>query len=97
MGDTDSTAVQLLGMFARRAAAIIGVYAVGYLGFSPAWLVGGVILSVMREKWSREKATKRQLNRTMALSSEQLALAKLQDLPSWVSVWDTGCMTCPPV
>ncbi|XP_043212345.1 extended synaptotagmin-2-like [Amphibalanus amphitrite] len=84
MSDTDSSALQLVGMFARRAAAIIGVYAVGYLGFSPAWLVGGVILSVMREKWRREKATSRELNRAMALSSEHLALAKLQDLPSWV-------------
>ena len=75
-----------LGMlFLRRTAAILGIYAVGYLELSPAWLVGGIILSVMREKWSRQKKTKRALARAIALNSEQVTLAKLQDLPSWVS------------
>ncbi|XP_043243544.1 extended synaptotagmin-2-like isoform X5 [Amphibalanus amphitrite] len=74
-----------LGMlFLRRTAAILGIYAVGYLELSPAWLVGGIILSVMREKWSRQKKTKRELARAIALNSEQVTLAKLQDLPSWV-------------
>ncbi|KAF0313354.1 Extended synaptotagmin-3 [Amphibalanus amphitrite] len=74
-----------LGMlFLRRTAAILGIYAVGYLELSPAWLVGGIILSVMREKWSRQKKTKRELARAIALNSEQVTLAKLQDLPSWM-------------
>ena len=80
-----------LGMlFLRRTAAILGIYAVGYLELSPAWLVGGIILSVMREKWSRQKKTKRALARAIALNSEQVTLAKLQDLPSWVSESDGG-------
>lgn len=71
-------------MFLRRTAAVIGIYAVGYLGLSPAWLLGGIILSVMREKWRRKNKNKLAMARAIALSSEQVTLAKLQDLPSWV-------------
>jgi len=81
---SDTGAASLGGMFLRRAAAVLGVWAVGYLDFSPAWLLGGIVLSVMREKWRREKRTKRELARAIALNSEQVVLAKLQDLPSWV-------------
>ena len=94
MGDADSGSdgsSSSLGMlFLRRTAAILGIYAVGYLELSPAWLVGGIILSVMREKWSRQKKTKRALARAIALNSEQVTLAKLQDLPSWVRMGRRG-------
>ena len=90
-GGSDGSSSSLGMLFLRRTAAILGIYAVGYLELSPAWLVGGIILSVMREKWSRQKKTKRALARAIALNSEQVTLAKLQDLPSWVRGGSGGC------
>ncbi|XP_037079252.1 extended synaptotagmin-1-like [Pollicipes pollicipes] len=85
MSEGGSGGASALGIiFLRRTAAILGIYAIGYLELSPAWLLGGIILSVMREKWRREKRNKRALARAIALNSEQVTLAKLQDLPSWV-------------
>lgn len=67
--------------------AIVGtVYLVGYMQWSVAWLLGPVILSVMRDQWRKENEYRRNMAKTAALSSEKdIVLARLDDLPSWVS------------
>lgn len=67
--------------------SIVGVvYLVGYMQWSVAWLIGPVILSVLRDQWRKESEYRRNLAKTAALSSEKdVVLARLDDLPAWVS------------
>lgn len=61
------------------------VYLVGYMQWSVAWLIGPVILSVLRDQWRKENEYRRNLAKAAALSSEKdVVLARLDDLPSWV-------------
>lgn len=66
--------------------SVVGaVYLVGYLQWSVAWLIGPVILSVLRDQWRKESEYRRNLAKAAAQSSEKdVVLAKLDDLPAWV-------------
>jgi len=71
--------------FVKKAAVVGTVYFVGYMGWSVAWLIGPVILSVIREQWRKESDQKRNDAKIIAQSDEKrVILAKLNDLPSWV-------------
>lgn len=61
------------------------VYLVGYMGWSVAWLIGPVILSVIRDQWRRQSDQRRNDAKTIAQADERrVILARLNDLPSWV-------------
>lgn len=68
-------------------AAVVGiVFAAGYFNFSVAWFIGPIILSVIRDQWRVKNERKRTMAKIAALSSEKdLVLARVNDLPSWVS------------
>lgn len=71
--------------FFKKVAIVGTVYLVGYMQWSVAWLIGPVILSVMRDQWRKENEYRRNMAKTAALSSEKdIVLARLDDLPSWV-------------
>lgn len=62
------------------------VFAAGYFNFSVAWFIGPIILSVIRDQWRVKNENKRTMAKIAALSSEKdLVLARIDDLPSWVS------------
>jgi hypothetical protein len=59
-------------------------YALGYLGFSLLWLLIGVFVWTLRNKYSKELSDKVNLQRFIA-SNEKLAITcAMKDLPSWV-------------
>lgn len=66
---------------------VVGVvFAAGYFNFSIAWFIGPIVLSVIRDQWRQKSEKKRTMAKIAALSSEKdLVLAKIDDLPSWVS------------
>uniref|UniRef100_A0A336N0L5 CSON008990 protein n=1 Tax=Culicoides sonorensis TaxID=179676 RepID=A0A336N0L5_CULSO len=71
--------------FAKKAATVGIVYLVGYMGWSVAWLIGPVILSVIRDQWRRQSDQKRNDAKAIATTDERrVILARLNDLPSWV-------------
>lgn len=73
--------------FMKKATVVGAVYVVGYMGWSVAWLIGPVILSVIRDQWRRDSDRKRNDAKIIAQSDEKrVILARLNDLPSWVSV-----------
>ena len=43
--------------FAKKIATVGIVYMLGYFELSIAWLIGPVILSVIRDEWKKEKWT----------------------------------------
>lgn len=68
-----------------QVSVVGAVYLVGYMQWSVAWLIGPVILSVLRDQWRKENEYRRNLAKAAASSSEKdVVLAKLDDLPAWV-------------
>lgn len=72
---------------ASKKVFIVGsIYLVGYMGWSIAWLIAPVILSVARDRWQKSTKHKRSIAKASALASEkEVILARIDELPAWVS------------
>nr|XP_032522016.1 extended synaptotagmin-2-B isoform X3 [Danaus plexippus plexippus] len=83
--DENLSVLSIIYRFFKKVSIVGAVYLVGYMQWSVAWLLGPVVLSVMRDQWRRDSEYRRNLAKTAALSSEKdIVLAKLDDLPAWV-------------
>lgn len=75
----------LLYSFAKKVVTVGIIYFVGYMGWSVAWLITPVILSVAREQWRSKNETRRNVAKASAMASDkEVILARLGDLPAWV-------------
>lgn len=75
----------VLYSFAKKVVTVGIIYFVGYMGWSVAWLITPVILSVAREQWRNKSETRRNVAKASALASDkEVILARLGDLPTWV-------------
>uniref|UniRef100_A0A8D8C695 Extended synaptotagmin-2 n=1 Tax=Culex pipiens TaxID=7175 RepID=A0A8D8C695_CULPI len=80
----DSTA-SLVYSFAKKVVTVGIIYFVGYMGWSVAWLITPVILSVARDQWRTKNETRRNVAKASALANDKdVILARLGDLPAWV-------------
>lgn len=74
--------------FVKKAALVGCVYFVGYMGWSVAWLIGPVILSVVKDQWRKDSERRRNDAKVIAQSDEKrVILARLNELPSWVRIF----------
>ncbi|CAH1401611.1 unnamed protein product [Nezara viridula] len=77
--------LHLVYTFGKHLSKVAIVYLFGYFNISPAWLLGPLVLSVLREEWKKEKQLKRNIAKAAALSNEKdVILARVDDLPAWV-------------
>ncbi|XP_065092584.1 extended synaptotagmin-2 isoform X1 [Ochlerotatus camptorhynchus] len=75
----------LVYSFAKKVVTVGIIYFVGYMGWSVAWLITPVILSVAREQWRTKNETRRNVAKASALANDkEVILARLGDLPAWV-------------
>uniref|UniRef100_A0A182VY23 Uncharacterized protein n=1 Tax=Anopheles minimus TaxID=112268 RepID=A0A182VY23_9DIPT len=82
----DDSIMSLLYSFAKKVVTVGIIYFVGYMGWSVAWLITPVILSVARESWRKTNDTRRSVAKASALANDKdVILARLHDLPAWVS------------
>ncbi|XP_064554648.1 extended synaptotagmin-2 isoform X2 [Drosophila montana] len=69
----------------KKVAIVGSIYLVGYMGWSVAWLIAPVILSVARDQLAKTSAKKRDIAKASALASEKdVILARIDELPAWV-------------
>ncbi|XP_030571833.1 extended synaptotagmin-2-B isoform X2 [Drosophila novamexicana] len=69
----------------KKVAIVGSIYLVGYMGWSVAWLITPVILSVARDQLAKTSAKKRDIAKASALASEKdVILARIDELPAWV-------------
>uniref|UniRef100_A0A182PKG6 Uncharacterized protein n=1 Tax=Anopheles epiroticus TaxID=199890 RepID=A0A182PKG6_9DIPT len=81
----DDSIMTLLYSFAKKVVTVGIIYFVGYMGWSVAWLITPVILSVARESWRKTNDTRRSVAKASALANDKdVILARLHDLPAWV-------------
>lgn len=91
----DEGIISSIYSFVKKAAVVGCVYIVGYMGWSVAWLIGPVILSVVKDQWRKESDRKRNDAKVIAQTDEKrVILARLNDLPSWVSCSIRFFTTC---
>jgi hypothetical protein len=77
--------LSVLYSFAKKIGTVAIVYLIGYFEWSAAWLIGPVILSVIREEWKKDKELRRNIAKAAAMCNEkEVILARVDDLPSWV-------------
>ena len=73
--------------FAFKSVAWFGIYVLGYYGFSIAWLLTPLLLTVFRQQWKKERDFRLSAARQAALTNEKAMIEsriKVEDLPSWV-------------
>lgn len=82
--DEDSI-FSILYTVGKKVAIVGSIYLVGYMGWSVAWLIAPVILSVAREQLGKTSEKKRDIAKASALASEKdVILARIDELPAWV-------------
>ncbi|XP_059218409.1 extended synaptotagmin-2 isoform X3 [Stomoxys calcitrans] len=70
---------------AKKVAIVGSIYMVGYMGWSVAWLIAPVILSVACDRFRKTTEHKRDIAKASALASEkEVILARIDELPAWV-------------
>lgn len=73
---------------AKKVAIVGTIYFVGYMGWSVAWLIAPVILSVARDRFRKTTEHKRNIAKISAMASEkEVILARIDELPAWVSYY----------
>lgn len=71
---------------AKKVAIVGSIYLVGYMGWSVAWLIAPVVLSVARDRFRKSTEHKRSIAKASALASEkEVIMARIDELPAWVS------------
>ncbi|KRG01713.1 extended synaptotagmin-2 isoform X3 [Drosophila mojavensis] len=69
----------------KKVAIVGSIYLVGYMGWSVAWLIAPVILSVARDQLAKTSAKRRDIAKASALACEKdVILARIDELPAWV-------------
>lgn len=80
-----SNIFHIIGTVTKQVGTVAVIYLLGYFNISPAWLIGPLILSVIRDEWKKEKEIKRNIAKAAAMSNEkEVILARIDELPAWV-------------
>ncbi|KAF4522064.1 hypothetical protein B566_EDAN004046, partial [Ephemera danica] len=70
---------------AQKLSTTLPIYLLGYFNFSVTWLLGALLISLMREQLKKENEMKREMVReSSVLYEKEKVLARVSDLPSWV-------------
>lgn len=75
----------LLYSIFKKICIVGGVYLVGYMGWSIAWLITPIVLAVTREYFQNAAEQRRSFAKSMAKANEKdLIMSRITDLPAWV-------------
>ncbi|XP_016999089.2 extended synaptotagmin-2 isoform X2 [Drosophila takahashii] len=81
----DNSIFSVFYSLGKKVAIVGSIYLVGYMGWSVAWLIAPVILSVARDQLAKTSEKKRDIAKASALASEKdVILARIDELPAWV-------------
>ncbi|XP_017782966.1 PREDICTED: extended synaptotagmin-2 isoform X2 [Nicrophorus vespilloides] len=81
-GDTMS---ELIVSTVKKVSLVGIVYLAGYMNWSVAWLIGPIVMLVVRDQWRKDNKIRRNMAQAVAMSNEKTVIqARLNDLPAWV-------------
>lgn len=83
--NNEDSIFNVLYSVSKKVAIVGSIYLVGYMGWSVAWLIAPVILSVARDQMAKTSEKKRDVAKASALANEKdVILARIDELPAWV-------------
>ena len=80
------TLLPLLVEYFKSLGLLLLVFFVGYFNFSIVWIIVALALHLARKKYQKEKQAKIDMLHEAAKDEKKSILARVQDLPSWVSI-----------
>ncbi|GAB0093070.1 extended synaptotagmin-2 [Sergentomyia squamirostris] len=82
---SDGGIFSLIITVAKKVAIVGAIYFVGYMGWSVAWLIAPVIMSVARAESRKKTQLRRSIAKASAIATErEMILARIDELPAWV-------------
>ena len=81
----DTLVLNIVKHYFKCAGAVVAIWGFGYWQFSPAWLLLGLVAYVWKEKKNKENQKKIEISQQAAKNEQAAILARVEDLPSWVS------------
>jgi len=81
----DSLLLPWILQYFKYAGAVLSIWLFGYTRFSPSWLLLGLVVFIWKERTTKRKHLKIQIQQQIALNEQGTILARVEDLPSWVS------------
>lgn len=82
----DTLLLNVVQAYFKKAAVVLAVWATGYFRFSPSWLLLGLVVYVWKERHNAAKKNTIAIAQAIARDEKGVILAKVEDLPSWVSM-----------
>ena len=67
---------------------VLAVWTFGYFNYSASWLLLGLVLYVWKERHQAQKKNQIAIAQEIARDEKGVILARVEDLPSWVSIFD---------
>lgn len=91
--DNDNSA--LLYSIFKKVCIVVGVYLIGYMGWSIAWLITPIVLAVTREYYKKAAGRRHDIAKALAEGNEkEIITARISDLPAWVmKLLNCKCLT----
>lgn len=77
--------LKLVQYYFKVAGGVLFVWLFGYFEFSPSWLLIALVIFVWRVKYSKVKENQIATAQHLARDEQGAILARMDDLPSWVS------------
>lgn len=82
---TDDGIFSIIYSIGKKILVVGTIYLVGYMGWSIAWLITPMLLSVAREQWAKKSEARRNIAKLSATCNERdVILARIDELPAWV-------------
>ena len=69
----------------KTALVLLLIYFIGYIGLSPTWIVIGYFVYAVNSEFQKVKAAKRTYCSEAAIDEKAAILARVDELPAWVS------------
>ena len=82
----DNLMLNVIKKYMKYAGGVSVVWAMGYFGISVSWLWIALVPWVMRDRIMKAKQHKTAIAQEIAKNEKSVILARVEDLPSWVSL-----------
>ena len=79
--------LSLLVTYFKLVGLLLGVWFLGYFNFSASWVFIGLFVYIFNLRYRAKKEIQINIAQEMARNEKQAILARVEDLPSWVSIF----------
>lgn len=83
----DTLLISVIKRYFKYASAAIAIWGFGYVQFSPAWILLGLVIIVWKEKHTKLQQKRIEIAQQAARNEKEAILARIEDLPSWVRMY----------